>query len=190
MGGVSELRLTSDRLVTARARRIALMTLVLVPIACRAPATSSDSTSLSQAPIVGGEPVPRYVQCMVDRGFQVTGRSGVVSDTDGGYEFVSDLPTQDALRIIDECRQLEPERPPLRDEEIRETYEDWSRQRECLLNLGYQPEEPPSFDTFLEDWRSPHGPWMPIDGIQYWLWTDEEYENAKSHCRLDFYERS
>ncbi|MEX2252350.1 MAG: hypothetical protein WD895_09845 [Acidimicrobiia bacterium] len=135
--------------------------------------------------------MPRHVQCMVERGFRISGDSPRPDGgRDAGYEFESDLPTDEALRIIDECRQLEPPRAPLSDDEIQAVYDDWVGQRACLVNLGYQPADPPSIEKFIEDWQSPHGPWMPIDGLQYWLWPDEEYENAKSHCGLDFYERS
>lgn len=130
------------------------------------------------------ELLPRHVQCMVDSGFDITGRSGA-----SGYEFESDLPQQEALRVIEECRELAPERPQLTDDRIGEIYDGWVSQSFCLVGLGYDPDEPPSPEKFIEDWRSPSGPWMPIDGLQPWLWSDEEYEYAKAECGLEFYER-
>ncbi len=49
------------------------------------------------------------------------------------------------------------------------------------------PQEPPSVETFLQTYHT--GPWMPIDGVPYSSWTDEEYRTAKVQCGLEMYDR-
>ncbi|MBI2762429.1 MAG: hypothetical protein HYX54_01545 [Chloroflexi bacterium] len=104
------------------------------------------------------------------------------------YVFESDLPPAQARETMDECSRLNPTAEKT-DEELRVIYDRWIEERRCLVELGYQPEEPPSFEQFLSDWRSPRGPWMPIDGVDTDSWTGAEYEQAKSTCILEMFDR-
>ncbi|MFN8520253.1 MAG: hypothetical protein U0667_12860 [Chloroflexota bacterium] len=85
------------------------------------------------------------------------------------------------------CRDRYAPYQPKTEAEIREIYTRWVSERDCLIRLGYQPQEPPSEETFVEQWKT--GPWMPIDGVPYSTWTDEEYQTAKVECGLEMYDR-
>lgn len=65
------------------------------------------------------------------------------------------------------------------DGELREIYKRWVLERACLLELGFSPKQPPSFEAFRESWKT--GPWMPIDGIPF----DRITQEAKDHCGLE-----
>lgn len=65
------------------------------------------------------------------------------------------------------------------DAELRETYDRWVLEAQCLLDLGFHPRPPPSFAEFRDDWKT--GPWMPIDGIPF----DRIRGEAKDRCGLE-----
>lgn len=126
-------------------------------------------------------------QCMLDAGWFVV-RVHAPSWPGGHqwYEMESDLPEDVAFAAGLACRERYPSRR-LTDEEIRVVYARWVGERECLIRLGYQPQEPPSEEAFLEQWKT--GPWMPIYGTDYTGWSDEEYQEAKRECWLEMYDR-
>ncbi len=158
------------------------------PAASDAPATGSPSASTGVA-IPTGQ-LPLLIQCLVDRGFRVTAVEPPQAEWDTpSYRLESDLPNDQANAVTDECRRLVPRKPPKTDADIRVIYDRWVLEYECLLQLGYQPKEPPSFETFLSDWRSPKGPWDPITGVDTGSWTGAEYEQAKGKCTLEMFDR-
>ena len=133
--------------------------------------------------------LPPRVKCMVDRGFRITQVRPPQADWDlPEYVFEFDLPLAQATEVIDECRKLYPTAQKT-DAELRVIYDRWIDERRCLVELGYQPAEPPSFEQFLSDWRSPRGPWMPIDSVDTGSWTGAEYEEAKAKCTLEMFDR-
>jgi hypothetical protein len=66
------------------------------------------------------------------------------------------------------------------DAELREIYDRWVLEAQCLVAYGFHPRPPPSFSEFRDDWRGT-GPWMPIDGIPFDRITGE----AKDRCGLE-----
>lgn len=92
------------------------------------------------------------------------------------------------MAIMVECSEKYPQ-PEKTDAEVRVIYDRWVKERECLVGLGYDPVEPPTFEKFMADWRST-GPWMPIDGIDTNAWSGADYEAAKKACTLEFFSRS
>lgn len=66
-------------------------------------------------------------------------------------------------------------------------YDRWVKERECLVDLGYHPTEPPTLETFISDWKT--GPWDPLTGVDTGAWTDADYQAAKQACTLEFYGR-
>jgi hypothetical protein len=64
-------------------------------------------------------------------------------------------------------------------DELRQIYQRWVLERQCLISLGFQPAGPPSFEEFRDTWRT--GPWSPIDGVDYEALTGE----AKDRCGLE-----
>lgn len=93
------------------------------------------------------------------------------------------------MAIFTECMDKYPTPDkPKTDAEVRVIFDRWVKERECLVGLGYQPVEPPTFEKFLADWNST-GPWMPIDGIDTNAWSGADYEAAKKACVLEFFSR-
>jgi hypothetical protein len=107
-----------------------------------------------------------------------------------GYRLTSDLPRAQARSIEEECQKLAPPDVPKTEAELRVVYDRWIAERECLIGLGYTPASPPSFEKFVSDWRSPTGPWTPIDGVDTQSWSSREYEEAKKRCTLEMYDRN
>ncbi len=134
--------------------------------------------------------LPRDIQCAVDHGFRLVEVKPPQFEGDApGYVLQSDLPAAEAFAISLECDKLAPPGREKTDEELRVIYDRWVGERGCLIELGYQPDKPPSFETFVSDWRSPHGPWDPLFGVDTGSWTDAEYAEAKRRCTLEFFDR-
>jgi len=171
----------------------ALPALLLVAVAAcaqaaRQPVTTTEPSPSTDLAIPTGQ-LPARVQCLVDRGFRITEVRPPQAEWDlPEYVFEFDLPTAQAMEVLDECGRLNPTVQKT-DDELRVIYERWIKERTCLVELGYQPAEPPSLEKFLSDWRSPNGPWMPIDGVDTGSWTGAEYELAKSKCILEMFDR-
>ena len=66
--------------------------------------------------------------------------------------------------------------------ELREIYDRWVLEAQCLVSLGFHPRKPPPFATFYDDWKT--GPWSPIDGIPFERIRGE----AKDRCGLEMVE--
>jgi hypothetical protein len=66
--------------------------------------------------------------------------------------------------------------------ELREIYDLWVLEAQCLVSLGFHPREPPTIAEFYEDWKT--GPWSPIDGIPFERIRGE----AKDRCGLEMVE--
>lgn len=105
-----------------------------------------------------------------------------------GYILEANLTMDEARPIREKCDKLKPHRPEKTEAEVRVVYDRWLGQRDCLIGLGYRPHEPPSFETFLSDWRG-DGPWTPLDGVNTRVWSGAEYAEAKERCTLEFYDR-
>ena len=171
----------------------ALVVIALLVTACSA-TNPPDSAETEGGVISVDKGYPPHVRCMIENGFSLSSvdepEAGYGST---GYEFESDLPQKEALRVLEECRRLAPEPSPITDSELRVIYNRWVEERGCLRELGYTPVQPPSFEKFAEDWRSPppeSGPWDPLMGVDTGAWTDEEYQTAKEDCVLEFFDRS
>lgn len=173
---------------------VALAVVMAVLITGCSPTSSPDSTGVESGLISIDEGYPPHVRCMIESGFRLVSVDEPEADYGStGYEFESDLPQEEALRILRECRELAPDPPPITNDELRVIYDRWVKERDCLRDLGYVPAEPPSFEKFAEDWRSPppeSGPWDPLAGVDTGAWTDAEFRVAKERCVLEFFDRS
>lgn len=136
-----------------------------------------------EVPVDELRPVDR---CMLDAGFRATeihrGRSG----SNGAYSW--DVPTTFAweakgpgatLQAMSACGNRFGSRGEKTVDELREIYDRWVLERGCLIGLGFQPESPPAFEDFVDQWRT--GPWMPVDGVPF----DALGIQAKEHCGLE-----
>lgn len=125
-------------------------------------------------------------KCMLDAGFRATeiypGRSG----SNGAYSW--DVPTTFAWVAVGEgatmmamsaCGNRFGSRGEKTVDELREIYDRWVLERECLIELGIQPKGPPPFEDFIGQWRT--GPWMPVDGVPLSAFGDV----VKARCGLE-----
>lgn len=184
-----------SRLDSARVR-VAARTLAafgLLTIGACAPAPSLTPQASAPAPSAGisiptGQ-LPPDIQCLVDHGVRLVEVKPPQFEGDApSYVLESDLPPKESRAISVECDKLAPPGREKTDEELRVIYDRWVEERGCLIELGYRPDEPPSFETFVSDWRTT-GPWMPIDGVDTNSWTDADYAEAKRRCTLEMFDR-
>lgn len=126
----------------------------------------------------------------MDHGFRVVSvKPPAFEGEKPSYVLESDYSANDGMAILAECRKLAPYQAKT-DAELRVIYERWVGERTCLIGLGYRPDEPPSFEKFVGDWRTPHGPWDPLTGVDTGSWSDAEYAQAKKQCILEMFDRS
>ncbi len=175
----------------AGALRLATWAIVsLLAVACGQVAPSPQQPSLSPGISIPAEQLPPDIRCLVDHGARIIEVKPPLTPGDPPrYELALDLPLAEARRVSEECQRLASPHPPLTDAEIRAIYERWLGEYECLIDLGYQPEPPPSVETFIAQYRSNSGPWSPIQGVDVSNWTDAQYQEAKARCGLEFLER-
>ena len=164
--------------------------------ACGAGTPSASPGATPSAP--GAVSIPTgnltaYDRCMLDAGEEIVGFDpGYPGLSSGGYIFRMVVPggldDAELQANIHQCDALQPSPPPpLTEAEIRGIYDRWVGEYHCLIGLGYQPDSPPSVETFVASWNTPRqGPWMPADGIDTDRWTDAEFKQAKAKCTLEF----
>lgn len=127
---------------------------------------------------------PPDIRCLVERGWTVVESEGGGAHT---LRAPGGLSAEDRAGIERDCGELRPEPVEQSEAEVRQVYERWLEEADCLRDLGYSPEPAPPFEVFLADWRG-SGPWFPIDGIDTGAWTSEQYEEAKERCVLEAFE--
>jgi hypothetical protein len=183
------------RLLGVASRVLAAAVVALTAAACSGDdATPSGQTTSSNSTAPGvdiptSELTP-FGQCIVDGGLTVVSvEPPQYPGDDPSYAFeahgISDAEASAAIRA---CTEQFPA-PELTDERIAATYDRWVKEYDCLRGLGYEPDAPPSVETFTADFRSSQGPWSPIDGVNTAAWSSEEYATAKSKCVLESYSR-
>jgi hypothetical protein len=89
---------------------------------------------------------------------------------------------EEVMALHEKCALLRPTYRPLTDDEIRGIYDESVKEYHCLIGLGYQPDAPPSFETFLQTWKT--GPWYPEQSHLTDHWTQAQYDEAKTTCTL------
>ena len=170
------------------------------PVASAAVSPSTGSLG-APASTLGGASTPHvisiptgqlsaYAKCMLGLGWQITAVHTASALGDPvGYDFTAPG-NGDSQGLFERTRtQCEPLRPSPRektDAEIRDIYTRWVGEYHCLVGLGYQPDAPPSVETFIATWKST-GPWSPINGLHTEHWTQAEYDQAKAKCTLDMF---
>ncbi len=164
--------------------------LAVVLAGCGVPAISS--VSVGPGIDVPAEELRPVDRCILDAGFRATavhpGRFGSIgghsweTQTWYSWEPAGATATVAAAAI---CRDRF---APVREwtvEELRELYERWVLEWQCLIGLGYRPESPPSFEQFRSDWHGRGvGPWMPI-GIDQHDLTGSRFFEARKRCGLE-----
>lgn len=136
-----------------------------------------------------------YDRCLLDAGEEIIGVDPGYPGESPGYVFRMVVPSgmdQAAIQAhMHQCDGLQPSPPPPPTEaQIRQIYDRWVGEYHCLIGLGYQPDPPPSVETFVASYNLPHqAPWMPTDGVDTDHWTQAQYDQAKGQCTLEFYTR-
>jgi hypothetical protein len=163
---------------------------MVVLIGCTAPGTNipRSTTDPGGIAIPTGEN-PAWVECLLEQGFWITriDPPAVEGDTPG-YVLESTYPPEEGMARLVACRKRYAPYLEKTTDELRVIYDRWVAERACLIELGYTPVQPPSFEMFVSSWRT--GPWMPVDGIDTSSWTDAELQRAKERCTLEFYTRT
>lgn len=137
---------------------------------CRA--TTSQPIEVGPGIEVAADQLRPIDRCIFEAGWRATeihpGRSGSY----GAYTW--DVPTTFAWEASGEgataqamaaCRNQFGNLREKTAAEVREIYDRWVLERQCLIDLGFQPTSPPPFEAFESTWRM--GPWMPIDGVPF-----------------------
>lgn len=133
-------------------------------------------------------------QCLIDAGFRpVKTRppDSPLNDQNRVLEWERTVPgdvkPETAFALMKECNdRFVPEREST-EAEIRTTYATWVDEYQCLVGMGYHPNQPPSAETFIDTWNT--GPWMPIDGVPMETMAEARYREVKERCTLEFYDR-
>jgi hypothetical protein len=101
-----------------------------------------------------------------------------------GYEMI--YPGQDdsdAQARTQQCYALMPSPAWPSDGEIRVIYNRWVGEYNCLVGLGYQPDPPPSVETFVASYKT--DPWMPTNGVAWNTWSDAQLAQVKTKCTIE-----
>jgi hypothetical protein len=175
--------------VRARVATYVLATVGLITLgSCNAGADQATITPTAS----GGISIPTaqltaFDQCMLDNGFHVTEVHPGYAGSKTWYTWESDASGIEDMSKMEACRAKYAPYHEKTVEELRVVYDRWVQERKCLIGLGYQPTEPPSFEKFTADWKT--GPWLPIDGLDTGSWKDAEYRRSKERCGLEMYDR-
>lgn len=190
MAGISRGRPKARRSLAGAAT----IAMVCTALACNAPGESTPSVQYADTPTApGAVPIPTgnlsaYAQCMIANGWRLVAiHSAGPGAAEPGYEWTrdNDGKSPDEIRaLMEKCHALRPSPRPLTEAEIREIYDRWVGEYRCMVGLGYQPDPPPSFETFLATWMT--GPWDPTFGVDIRHWTQSQYDEAKAKCGLEF----
>jgi hypothetical protein len=125
-------------------------------------------------------------RCMFEAGFRAeavhpgrSGSNGAYSwETTTWYTWTAEGPRADFGRMK-KCSDTFAPSQEKTVEELREIYNRWVLERQCLRSLGFHPKAPPAFAEFERTWHT--GPWMPIDGVPFERLRGE----AKERCGLE-----
>jgi hypothetical protein len=161
-----------------------LCAFVLLLGACAGEGRDGATDAEQEGVVLPESTYPPDIQCLVEQGWTI-----VESGGDGAHALRAPgaVSAEEREGIQRECGSLRPEPVEQTEAEVRQVYERWLAEADCLRGLGYSPDPAPPFEVFLADWRG-SGPWFPIDGIDTGAWTFEQYEEAKESCVLEAFE--
>ena len=122
-----------------------------------------------------------FVQCMVNAGYKIIYYNAQASPLQ--YELSGPEMTSELQARVHQCEALKPSFSWPSDDEIRAIYNRWVGEYQCLIGLGYQPDPPPSVETFVASYRT--GPWDPTFGVAWDGWSQAQLSQAKAKCTLE-----
>jgi hypothetical protein len=185
-GGLSNSAIPRSRTSMLRLLAGAAAMLILYSVNACGPSDGGTPSATSAVSIPTGH-LTAYERCMLDAGWRIAAVHSVAPGEPQTYTWIAGSSGQEAVSNSSKCQALLPSPRMLTSAEMRETYDRWVGERECLVGLGYQPDGPPSVESFVASWST--GPWMPIDGIDTDHWTDTQFNEAKEKCTLEFFDR-
>ncbi len=172
--------------ITAFLRRAIPLGLCLgVLVGCQ-PSGATGSPSEAAVPIPTSE-LSDLDRCMLQAGFHISEVHPGYSGSGTWYSWEAGPDVQNPAQAMVDCRSRYAPYHEKTVDELRVVYDRWVGEYQCLIGLGYRPAEPPSFETFVQTWKT--GPWMPIDGINTNSWSGAQYEEAKQKCGLEMFDR-
>ena len=123
-----------------------------------------------------------YVQCMVDAGWKIIAIHAEMSPPGYDMTYPGQLNPEIQART-QQCKTLMPPTKWPSDDEIRQIYDRYVGEYQCLVGLGYQPDPPPSVEVFVATYKT--GPWGPIDGTGWESWSQAQYDQARQKCTIE-----
>jgi hypothetical protein len=191
--GVSHDRPKASRLLAGAAALLLVATAISCsPSHSGTPTAPGSGTASTRAAIWTPPPVviptgglDSFVQCMVNAGYKITYYNAQASPLQ--YELSGPEMNPELHARVEQCQALQPSTSWPSDDEIRQIYSRWVGEYNCLIGLGYQPDPPPSVETFTADYTmsNGHGPWGPIDGTGWEGWSQAQYDQAKAKCTIE-----
>jgi len=126
------------------------------------------------------EYVARNAQCLRAGGARVTQNNPVELAIEPGPGM-----SGEALRaLVADCKAQAgppPQRRTDRETALR-VYQKYLEVRDCLEAEGYQTIEPPSQETFVEQFASGSGEWHPYNGLETQYASQAEQERVEAKC--------
>jgi hypothetical protein len=182
-----------DRPKALRALAFASALLLLwTAAACNTGAPSASIAGTQSAPVAGTPTAPGavsiptgaldpFLQCMVDSGWKIVYYNAETSPPQYELSNPSAMDSEAQARE-QQCQTLQPSFSWPSDTEVRQIYYRYVDMYKCLVGLGYQPDPPPSVETFIGTYRT--GPWMPVDGVAWGSWSDSQLSEINQKCNL------
>jgi hypothetical protein len=136
-----------------------------------------------------------YVKCMRDAGWQLTEFSTPQRPGgEPGYGWIHPGPMDSAAwEVHAACSSIVPFMPTDSPDDIREMYNRWVGEYECLIGLGYRPDPPTSVEVFVASYLDAQAGnaekhsywWWPLQGVDTDSWTKAQYDEARAKCTLE-----
>lgn len=108
-------------------------------------------------------------ECLVAAGYEMEIEEATGDGTGYGFRTQPDTDPEEFVDAAEACSAaLLPAPFPQTDEEVREMYDHVVESYECLVAAGFTPDAPPSFQSFLDDYRASDVDYDPYaQGISY-----------------------
>lgn len=147
---------------------------------CTAQSEPGTTSPESGVPVFTGTPDEHnllVMECLRERGWEV--KLGNQIEGTGTFE-VTVSPDQEQLLFRDrsECRDQVGVFPPITREQLERQYEWLLGQRRCLIEAGYEIDEPPTLEWWLENYNNVETGWDPMGEVGLGI----EYQRALAAC--------
>lgn len=153
----------------------------LLLAACTTGTANPDSTAAqSETPIFTGTPEEfnlLVMECLRDRGWEVM--LGNQAEGAGTFMITVTPDQEDAYRTDSEaCAEPLGVFPPPTRRDLERQYEWLLGQRRCLIEAGYEIDEPPTLEWWLENYNNVETGWDPVGDVGHGL----DYQRALAAC--------